>query len=130
MIRRALLASAFALAFSGAALAQQPGQLGNSPTGSGIIGNGAHAIANAPGIPVCTGCTLADGSNDISGQFTGSATSGSLVFQFPYVRPPFCSLDSQTVTGAAWNATNQGITLTTIVNGTTYTYTCFARPGG
>lgn len=119
------------IAFLGHALAQQPGTGAQGPTPSTVTGStNGHVQYTGGGIPTMTGGTISDGSTDNMGTFTASAASGLLTFAFPYARAPMCGLDNTAATQATWNATSQGIVLTTIVSGNTYTWQCFARPGG
>lgn len=128
--RKLALACAVA-GIASAAYSQQPGSGAQAPTPSGAIGYAnQHVILNCAAPATITGATFDDGSNDCSGAFVASATSGVLTFAVPFVRPPFCDLTAYSGTQPTYTVSPTAITISTEVSGTRYTYQCVARPGG
>lgn len=90
-----------------------------------------HIIAGCTAAPVLTGGTLVGGSCDTAGEFTSSATSGTLVFATAFLTKPTCLVVDATGTPiAVYATTTSQITLTTLTSAHNYFYTCFAKVGG
>lgn len=127
------MAAVVAVAGAIAAVAQVNvgGSGAQGPTPGGAIGyaNG-HAILNCAGPPTITNATFDDGSNDCSGAYVASSTSGALTFAVPYVRAPFCDVTAYSGTQPTYTVSPVGIAISTEASGSRYTYQCLARPGG
>jgi len=132
MRNRFLISVASAVLLSTAAMTQQPGSGAQSPAPTDMSGNAqGHLVVSGGSAPVTVlNVTLADGSSDSAGSFVATNTSGSITFGTPYIRQPFCLVTGTQATAPTWSAQSSQLVLSTIVNGSAYSYLCVARPGG